>query len=364
MSSPSDYPPRPAGQPDRLSDRADWYARTIEDIIEPDLAICDAHHHLWDHGPGKRYLLEEISRDASSGHRIVSTIFCECRREYRRDGPEELKPVGETVFMNELAGRSAGGGYGSARIAHGIIAYADFRLGARVELTLQAHLEASPAHFRGIRHMTRWHEAAEDMDIPPRSPAKLMADATWREGFALLHKYRLPFDAWFVFTQYDEVVDLARAFPDQTIVINHIGGVSGTGPYLGRRDEVMQAWRRGVERAAACPNVFMKLGGLGQPRVGFGWERLEAPPGSEQLARAYAPYYLHCIEQFGPSRCMFESNFPVERASCSYQVLWNAYKRIAAGFTPAEKAMLFHDNAARTYRLAPLRPVLTEQKNQ
>ena len=351
MNPTSDYPPRPAGQPDRLADRADWYAQTLEPIIEPDLPICDAHHHLWDHGPGKRYLLEEISRDAASGHRIVSTIFCECRREYRKDGPEELKPVGETMFMNALAERSATGEQGEARVAHGIIAYADFRLGARVEQTLEAHRAASPMHFRGIRHMTRWHEAAEEMDIPPRSPQNLMADATWREGFALLRKYQLPFDAWFVFTQYQELVELARAFPEQTIVINHIGGVSGTGPYLGRKDEVMQAWRRGVERAAACPNVFMKLGGLGQPRVGFGWERRDKPPGSEELARAYAPYYLHCIEHFGPGRCMFESNFPVERASCSYPILWNTYKRIASGCTAAEKAMLFHDTAATVYRL-------------
>ncbi len=354
MSATSDYPPQPKGQPDRLIDRADWYARTVEEIIEPDLRICDAHHHLWDHGPGKRYLLEEISVDAASGHHIVSTIFCECRREYRQDGPEELKPVGETVFMDALAERSSAGNAGGARVAHGIISYADFRLGARVEATLQAHHLASPKHFRGIRHMTRWHEAAEEMDIPPRSPSNLMSDATWREGFALLQKYALPFDAWFVFTQYDELVDLARAFPGQAIVINHVGGVSGTGPYLGRKDGVMQMWRKGVERAASCPNVFMKLGGLGQPRVGFGWERLEAPPGSEQLAKTYAPYYLHCIEQFGPERCMFESNFPVERASCSYPVLWNVYKRIASACTAAEKAMLFHDNAARVYRLAPL----------
>ncbi len=342
----------PAIQPDRLSERTDWYALTIEETLEPELRICDAHHHLWDHGPGKRYLLEEISRDAASGHRIVSTIFCECRREYRKDGPEKLKPVGETVFMNDLAERSAGGQYGAARVAHGIIGYADFRLGASVARTLEAHLAASPRHFRGIRHMTRWHQAAEEMDIPPRSPKGLMMDATWREGFARLQDYQLPFDAWFAFTQYDELVNLARAFPQQTIVINHIGGVSGSGPYLGKRDEVMQAWRRGVERAAACPNVIMKLGGLGQPRCGFGWEQREKPPGSVELEKAYAPYYLYCIEQFGPQRCMFESNFPVERASCSYHVLWNAYKRIASSFSAGEKAMLFHDTAARVYRLA------------
>ena len=284
----------------------------------------------------------------------MSTIFCECRRAYREDGPEELKPVGETVYMDALAERCASEMPGAARIAHGIIGYADFRLGARVAQTLEAHRAASPKHFRGIRHMTRWHEAAQEMDIPPRSPRNLMADATWREGFAQLARHGLPFDAWFVFTQYDELVDLARAFPEQTIVINHIGGVSGTGPYLGRNDEVMQAWRRGVEQAAACPNVFMKLGGLGQPRVGFGWELRERPPGSEELAAAYAPYYLFCIEKFGPQRCLFESNFPVERASCSYAVLWNAYKRIASGCTPAEKALLFHDNAARVYRLDPV----------
>lgn len=343
-----------AAPPDRLLNREDWFALTSEEILEPDLKICDAHHHLWDHGPGKRYLLEEIAADAAGGHDVVSTIFCECRRAYRSTGPEELKPVGETDFMHALAERSAQSG-ARARIAHGIISYADFNLGTRVAATLEGHLAASPAHFRGIRHMTRWHEAAEDMDIPPRSPRGLMADARWREGFAQLSKYALPFDAWFVFTQYDELVDLARAFPDQTIVINHLGGVSGSGPYTGKRDgEVFEAWKKGVAAAAACPNVLMKLGGLGQPRVGFGWERREKPPGSEELARAYAPWYRHCIEQFGPQRCMFESNFPVERASCSYTVLWNTYKRITAEFTPEEKTALMHDNAARVYRLAPL----------
>src|SRR5688500_8277162 len=183
---------------DWLADRPEWLARTVEDILDPALEICDAHHHLWDNGPGKRYLLEEIERDAASGHNIVATIFCECRQQYRKDGPEELKPAGEVAFVDALASRSD-------RIARGIIGYADFRLGAAVERTLEAHRQAS-RRFCGVRHMTRWHEAAEALDVPPRSPRNVMADRTWREGFAKLAGFGLPFDAWFLFTQYDEIV--------------------------------------------------------------------------------------------------------------------------------------------------------------
>ena len=347
MTIPSSHAADP---PDRLLDRAAWFSLTREDPLEPDLRICDAHHHLWDHGPGKRYLLEEIAADAAGGHNIVSTIFCECRRAYRQDGPEELKPVGETEFMHALAERSAQSG-ARARIAHGIIGYADFNLGARVAATLEGHLAASPAHFRGIRHMTRWHEAAQEMDIPPRSPRNLMADATWREGFAQLAPLGLSFDAWVYHPQLGDVIDLARAFPGTQIVLNHVGGPIGLGRYKSKRDEVFADWSGRIRELAACPNVHVKLGGLGMKMFGFDVHEGEIAPGSEQLAGLWRPYVETCIDAFGTKRAMFESNFPVDKGSYGYGVYWNTCKRLASGASASEKADLFFGTASRFYRL-------------
>ncbi|HSB80790.1 MAG TPA: amidohydrolase family protein [Candidatus Methylomirabilis sp.] len=332
--------------------REHWLRLTAEAPLEPALPICDPHHHLWDRAD-ERYLLDELLQDVRSGHNIVSTVFIECRSMYRTDGPEEMKPIGETEFVEGIAAQSASGRSGPPRVAAGIVGYANLTLGAAVAVVLEGHRAASPDRLRGIRHICVWDASpAIPITAPVRMPG-LMLDSTFRAGVACLQRYGLSFEAWLYYPQLPELASLARAFPDVPIILNHIGGVLGIGPYAGRRDEVFQAWKQGIADVAACPNVVVKLGGLGMPRSGFGWEARTAPPTSAELAEATAPYYLTCIEKFGPSRCMFESNFPVDRVSYSYTVVWNSFKRMTRGFSATERAALFHDTAARVYRLAP-----------
>ncbi|MFN3513567.1 MAG: amidohydrolase family protein [Phenylobacterium sp.] len=324
--------------------------REPEEILEPDLPICDPHHHLWDH-PGSRYLIEELVADTGSGHRIESTVFVECMAFYRADGPEALRPVGETEFVNGVAAMSASGRYGAMRACAGIVGYADLTLGAGVDGVLEAHLRAGGGRFRGIRHAGGWDESEAVRDSHTNPPKGLYGSAAFREGYARLAAYGLSFEAWQYHPQLPEVTALARAFPDIPLVLDHVGGPLGIGPYEGRRTEVFAQWKADLADLAACPNVVVKLGGLGMPICGFGFHKREILPDSVELAEAWRPYIETCIELFGAERCMFESNFPVDRASCDYATLWNAFKRIAAGASPAEKALLFRDVARRTYRL-------------
>ncbi len=326
-----------------------WLNLTVEDPIDPDLPICDPHHHLWDR-PNDRYLLEELLKDTGGGHRIVQTVFVECQSMYKKDGPEEMRPVGETEFVQSIADQVARGQYGVTAVASGIVSFADLALGAAVAPVLEAHIAASKNRFRGIRHISTW-DASPDIISFRHPPKGLLLDSKFREGFACLQKYDLSFDAWLYHPQLMELVDLARAFPDISIVVNHIGGLLGTGPYDRKSEEVFNDWKRGIAALATCPNVVVKLGGLGMPRSGFGWHEQAAPPASTELAETMAPYYCWCIEQFGVDRCMFESNFPVDKISYSYTVIWNAFKRLSKDFSPQERAALFHDTAAKVYRL-------------
>ena len=327
----------------------------VEEIIEPDLPICDPHHHLWDRAaredrPRDTYLLEELLQDIGDDHNIVKTVFVDCRSMYRQGGPEEMRCVGETEFVQGIAAQSASGQYGTTRVAAGIVSHADLTLGAAVAPVLEAHIAASVNRFRGIRHSTVWDDSPEITRYmsPPRW---LLSDSKFREGFGYLQKYGLSFDAWLYHHQITELADLARAFPDTTIILDHIGGLIGIGPYAGKREEIFQQWKSSIAEISTCPNVVVKVGGLGMPVCGFGWDERTLPPDSTELAEATAPYYLWCIEKFGVNRCMFESNFPVDKASYSYTVMWNAFKRITEDFSPTEKAALFHDTAVRVYRL-------------
>ena len=326
-----------------------WLGLTKEEPIDPDLPICDPHHHLWDR-PNDRYLLEELLQDTGGGHRIVQTVFVECRSMYKRGGPEEMQPVGETEFVQGIAAQSTSGQYGMTAVAAGIVGFADLTLGAAVIPVLEAHIAASKNRFHGIRHISTW-DASPDIVSTRNPPKGLLLDPKFREGFACLQKYGLSFDAWLYHPQLMELVDLARAFPDTPIVVNHIGGPLGIGPYAGKRKEVFQDWKRGMAALATCPNMVVKLGGLGMPRCGFGWHERTIPPSSAELAEAMAPYYRWCIEQFGVDRCMFESNFPVDKISYSYNVLWNAFKRISEDFSPQERGALFYETAVKVYRL-------------
>jgi predicted TIM-barrel fold metal-dependent hydrolase len=334
-----------------MADQRAWLEQVSEEILEPARPICDPHHHLWHH-PGSRYLLEDLLADTGSGHRIVSTVFVECAAMYRARGPEALRPVGETEFVNGVAAMSASGGFGETRVAAAIVGFADLTLGAAVADVLDAHAAASP-RFRGIRHAAGWDASDAVRNSHTNPPKGLLARDDFRAGFAELGKRSMTFDAWLYHTQIDELTDLARAFPQVTIVLDHFGGPLGIGPYAGKRGEIFNQWRESIAALAQCSNVVAKLGGLVMPINGFGFHKRERPATSDELVAATADYYRHAIDCFGPDRCMFESNFPVDKQSCSYAVLWNSFKKLADGYATQEKSALFHDTAARVYRLNP-----------
>lgn len=329
--------------------RAAWLARNPEEAIDPELPICDPHHHFWDRA-GDRYLLDQLVQDLSGGHNVTQTVFIECRSMYRAGGPEDLRCVGETEFVQGIAAQSASGQYGPTAVAAGIVSNANLMLGDAVAATLEAHVAASRSRFRGIRFSCAWDASPEIAPGSVNTPG-MLADARFRAGFDRLQRMGLSFDALVYHTQLGELADLAAAFPDATIILNHIGRPLGIGPYAGRRDEVFAAWRQGIAAVAAHENVVVKLGGFGNLISGYDWHRQEVPPASAELAETISPWLMHCIEQFGPERCMFESNFPVDKVSYPYTTCWNAFKRVAAAFSDTEKAALFRDTAARAYRL-------------
>jgi predicted TIM-barrel fold metal-dependent hydrolase len=278
-------------------------------------------------------------------------VFVQARAMVRAAGPVEMRPVGETEFVNGVAAMSASGIYGKTKVCAGIVGNADLMLGSRVEPVLAALIRAGGDRFRGIRHITAW-DGDESIRNPAYSPPpNLLADKVFREGFAVLCRLGLSFDAWLYHPQINELTDLARAFPQGKIVLNHVGGPIGIGAYAGKRQEVFDAWIASIKALAACPNVYVKVGGLGMRMGGFGFHEKTEPPSSETLAAAWRPYVESCIEAFGSSRCMFESNFPVDKGSYSYPVFWNACKRLAKAASNAEKAELFAGTAARFYRL-------------
>lgn len=329
-----------------------WLALRQEEIIEPELEIVDPHHHLWDR-PGNRFLLDQLLADVNSGHKISETVFIECGSMYRADGPTGMKPVGETEFVNGTAAMSASGQYGSTRLCRGIVGHADLRLGDGVGRVLEAQITAGDGRFRGIRHSVAW-DASDAFPKGRTNPVKgQMLDPTWRAGFARLAPLNLTFEAWLYHPQLPDLADLARAYPQTTIILNHVGGPLGIGPYKDKKAETFAQWKAGIIAVAkASPNVVVKLGGLGMPIGMFDFYTRAKPPSSEELATAYKPYIETCIAAFGVDRGMFESNFPPDGASSSYAILWNALKRVAAGYSPSEKTALFSGTAKRIYRLA------------
>ncbi|HYM34514.1 MAG TPA: amidohydrolase family protein [Steroidobacteraceae bacterium] len=333
-----------------------WLDKVQEAALEPNLPIIDPHHHLWDYPKvtGGRYLLDELLTDTNSGHNIVATVFMECGSMFRAGGPESLRPIGETEFVQGIAAMSASGTYGKTQVAAGIVGFSDLSLGAAVRDVLEAHLDASPNRFRGIRHAAGWHASDEIRNSHSNPSQGLLLQKRFREGFAQLRQLNLSFDAWLYHPQIPELTDLARAFPETTIVLDHFGGPLGIGPYAGKADEVFIDWRKSIDELAKCPNVVAKLGGINMAINGFAWHKKESPPTSEELVAATKRYYLHMIEKFGVERCMFESNFPVDKISCSYAVLWNSFKRLTKDFSAIEKAALFYNTVKRVYRLSDL----------
>ncbi len=326
-----------------------WLATTEETALEPDLEIVDPHHHMWDtESAYGRYELEDLHLDTTAGHNVVQTVFIDCGANYRTDGPTQLRPVGETEY---IAGRADLSDDSSQASIAAIVSHADLLLGAAVEEVLAAHEEASGGRFRGIRHAGA---RIDDPAVPvsrTQPPVGMYADERFRTGAATLAAMGYSFEAWQYHPQLGEVYELAAAVPELPIVVNHIGGPVGVGRYAGRRDEVLAEVRAGLEPLMALENVSIKLGGIGMTRYGTDWLPADAAPGSDLVVETWGQILRWCIEGFGPSRCMFESNYPVDGETTSYVVLWNAFKKLSSGYSAAERAELFAGTARRFYRL-------------
>ena len=325
---------------------SDWIATVVEDVLEPEIPILDPHHHLWlDEGhTGWPYTLEDFHKDTGSGHNIVGTVFLECHAEYRKTGPIHMQPVGETEFIADLADQSA---VSPGAEIKAIQANADVSLGAAVEEVLEAHESAGRGRFRGVRYITAQN------DHPPLAmyTNAAMDDPLYLEGVRRVGELGYTYDAMVYHPQLPEFVEVARACPDTPIVLDHLGCVLGTGPYKGRREEILEFWKAQMAEIAACDNVFLKLGGIGMPMMGFRWDKRDQPANSVELAEAWSDPIQYAIEVIGANRCMFESNFPVDKRGVGYVPLWNSFKLIAADCSADEKRDLFHDTAARAYRL-------------
>lgn len=330
-----------------LAVRPEWLALGPEEVLEPDVPIVDAHHHFYDR-PGWTYLADEFLADVQTGHNVRATVYMQAQTRYREDGPAQLRPVGETAYVAAAAEALAAGG---VRVAAGIVGHADLRQGARVREVLQAHIAAGRGRFRGIRHLTAWDADASLVNPLSAAPARLLLDRAYREGVAQLAPLGLSYDAWLFFPQLPELLDLAKALPDTPVIVNHCGGIVRIGAYAERRAEVFGLWAQSMRALAALPNVFVKLGGLGMRINGFGFEQGERPPTSQHLADTWKPWMHTLIEAFGAERCMFESNFPVDKGSYGYATVWNAFKRLAAGASATERQALFEGTARRVYRL-------------
>lgn len=330
--------------------RPAWLALHHEEVIDPELPIVDAHHHLWE-TPGFAYACGELLADARSGHNVRTTVFVDCGSHYRELGPEALRPVGETEFV---VAQTAGQREGKARLCAGIVGWADLRLGTGVQQVLEQHIEAGQGCFRGVRSRATWH--ADPVLNPAVGSANggqpgLLLEPPVQQAAKLLGQLDLSLDVWVFHTQLQDVARLATACPQTRLVLNHCGGPIGVGPFQGRRGEVLRDWHADMRTLAAHDNIVVKLGGLAMPRMGFGFHEAAIPVGSVVMATAWAPYIEACVAAFGVERCMFESNFPVDKVSCSYVAVWNAFKHVTQACSAAEKTALFSETATRVYRL-------------
>lgn len=321
-----------------------WLDSVIEDVVDPDAPIIDPHHHLWPPERGMLYGLAELEADLGSGHHVIDTVFVECGAAYDRDAQQPMAPVGETRFVTAAAERS------ERRVMGGIVAHADLRHGG-LDDVLDAHTEAANGRLRGIRHAGSHTLHPDVLMIPGRAPKDLYADTAFRRGVARLGARGLTYDTWHYHYQNLEFVELARAVPETTMVLDHFGTPLGVGPYRTQREEIFEQWKLDLTEIASCANVVAKIGGLAMPDNGFGWNTASRPPTSDEFVAEQRRYYVHAIEAFGPSRCMFESNFPVDRLSLSYRTVWNAFKKMVVDFSADERDAMLRGTAARVYQL-------------
>ena len=325
----------------------EWLDSVVEDVVDPDVPIIDPHHHLWPAGGAMAYGLADLETDLGSGHRVIDTVFVECGAAYDRSGSNAFAPVGETTFVAGEAARSG------RRVMGGIVAHADLADAASLDDVLDAHEAAGGGRFRGIRDAGSHAVHPEALMLAGRAVAGRYADPAFRAGVARLGERGLTYDTWHYHYQNPDYADLARSVPGTTLVLDHFGTPLGVGPYASQREEIFEQWKQDIAEIARCENVVAKIGGLAMPDNGFGWHTAEWPPTSDEFVAAQRRYYLHTIEQFGPERCMFESNFPVDRLSLSYRIVWNGFKKMIADFNPAERDAMLRGTAARVYRLEP-----------
>jgi L-fuconolactonase len=336
---------------------ADWHARADAEVaMEPELAIIDAHHHLYgDAADTHHYLIDELSADMDAGHRIVGTVYIEAYQAgWRTEGPPELRSTGEIERIVRLTATPDSKPGDACRVASAIVSYVDLTSEASVVSVLDAHLSTGQGRLRGVRQQATWDGGRVGRFIANTPHPGLLNDRQFRNGYRRLQDYKLSFEATVYHTQLAEVVSLADAFPDIPIVLNHIGVPIGVEDYAQSPEQVFDRWRGGMRDLALRPNVNLKIGGLGMPVLGFGFEAREKPPNSSELAESWQPLILTCIETFGADRCLFESNFPVDRQSCSYVSLWNAYKIATRSLSQSEREDVFARTAARVYRLSEL----------
>ncbi|MGD9864503.1 MAG: amidohydrolase [Pseudodonghicola sp.] len=330
--------------------REDWLAQVQEEILDPGREIVDPHHHLWQRG-GTGYELAQLRADTQAGHNVVQTVYIECRSYYDDHPEERFRPVAETRAVAAMAAETR---HDPARIS-GIVAFADLR-DPDLDAVLDAHLAAGQGLVKGIRQSGACDPEPGGLAIPGRGAPGLYADPQFRRGLARLGERGLSYDTWHYHHQAGDFLDLVRAVPGTTIVLDHFSTPLGVGRFAGRRAEIFAHWQRDMEALAACPNVVAKLGGLAMPDNGWGWHRAARPPGSDDFVAAQGPWYHHMIGCFGADRCMFESNFPVDRTAISYPVLWNAFKMIAASYDAGARDALFAGTARRVYDLPSTLP--------
>jgi len=324
-----------------------WLEQVVEDVVDPDQRIIDPHHHLWPVGGALPYGLQDLHLDTGSGHRVEATVFVECGASYRQDGPDHLKVVGETEFVAANAAESSLNGKAEIKA---IVASADLRL-PELDQVLDAHVEAGQGRFRGVRHAIAFTPDPSDLTIPGRASPYVSVDPAFRRGLARLGERGFTYDSWNYHYQNHEVAAMAAAVPETTVVLDHFGTPIGVGAWSGQLDAIFDQWRQDIALVASQPNTVAKIGGLAMPDNGYGWHARSTPATSDEIVAAHERWYLHTIDCFGPERCMFESNFPVDRFSVSYRVLWNALKKIAARFTPDERDQMFWGTAERVYSL-------------
>ena len=329
-----------------------WLEQVEEEIVDAERPIIDPHHHLWsDKDEASDYEIEHLWSDMAKGHKVIGTVFVECSTNYRKEGPKELWPVGETEYVVNQAKKSRDASTSAQAPILGIVSHANLKLGEAVIEVIEAHREAAGGLLRGIRHSVAYYPHPPAVARYTGRIRHLLLDAQFRRGFAQLASAGLSFDAWLTHEQIPELTDIARAFPDTTIICDHFGGPMGIGEYAGKQLEIFPQWQKNIAELATCKNVVAKLGGLAMPINGWGWDQRATPATSDEIVDAHSAYYLHTIDCFGPSRCMFESNFPVDRLSASYNVLWNAFKKIAHPFSADEQHAMFMATAQRIYNL-------------